>query len=216
MKALGDLTDSAVECLKKPDIPGLAALMERNFALRRHMYGDDVVGKLNIQMADLASTFGLAAKFTGSGGALLCLLRNGQGWCVSTSFHTNCYDYDLPVLLDWQYCGNCLVFFIVLPFLTSSIACLDHSSFLLFFLPLTFTGFLDLQRRALYGPSAHSDSVSLGWKLPSGMRYTYCLYRLYYLSIAVSLISYLRNIHRLYTGRCANYMRFLVQITCPT
>jgi glucuronokinase len=97
MKALGDLTDSAVECLKKPDIPGLAALMERNFALRRHMYGDDVVGKLNIQMADLASTFGLAAKFTGSGGALLCLLRNGQGWCVSTPFHTNCYDDDLPV-----------------------------------------------------------------------------------------------------------------------
>ena len=80
MLALGDLTDSAVECLKKTDVPGLAVLMEKNFALRRHMYGDAVVGKLNIQMVDLASTFGLAAKFTGSGGALICLQRNGQGW----------------------------------------------------------------------------------------------------------------------------------------
>ena len=109
MKSLGGLTDSAVECLKKQDIPGLAVLMEENFALRRRMYGDDVVGQLNIQMADLASTFGLAAKFTGSGGALICLQRNGQGWCVRTkdseicfiSFHEDCFD--LPTTLDWEF-----------------------------------------------------------------------------------------------------------------
>lgn len=31
-------------------------------------------------MIELAKTFGLSAKFTGSGGALLCLRTNGLGW----------------------------------------------------------------------------------------------------------------------------------------
>lgn len=80
MKALGDLPIHALKCLQAGDIPGLAVLVEKNFSIRRELYGDDVVGALNIDMVSLASSFGLASKFTGSGGALICIQRNGQGW----------------------------------------------------------------------------------------------------------------------------------------
>jgi len=60
---------------------GLAALVEQNFAMRRTLYGDSVVGSLNIRMVQLAQDYGLSAKFTGSGGALLCLKSDGSpGW----------------------------------------------------------------------------------------------------------------------------------------
>jgi hypothetical protein len=42
------------------------------------MYGDNVVGEKNIRMAELARSFGLSAKFTGSGGALICLRFDGS------------------------------------------------------------------------------------------------------------------------------------------
>lgn len=80
MKALGDLPIHALSCLRDGDIPGLAALVEKNFSIRRELYGDVVVGALNIEMVSLASSFGLSSKFTGSGGALICIRRDGQGW----------------------------------------------------------------------------------------------------------------------------------------
>ena len=80
MKALGDLPIHALSCLRDGDVPGLAALVERNFSIRRELYGDAVVGTLNIAMVSLASSFGLSSKFTGSGGALICIQRDGQGW----------------------------------------------------------------------------------------------------------------------------------------
>ena len=39
--------------------------------------GDAVVGTRNISMVELAGSFGLSAKFTGSGGAILCLRSDG-------------------------------------------------------------------------------------------------------------------------------------------
>jgi hypothetical protein len=39
--------------------------------------GDAVVGSRNISMVELAGSFGLSAKFTGSGGAMLCLRADG-------------------------------------------------------------------------------------------------------------------------------------------
>ena len=80
MANLGKLADKAVECLHSKNIKELGILMNQNFLIRRDIYGDDVVGRLNIEMAKLASSLGLAAKFTGSGGALLCLNKNGEGW----------------------------------------------------------------------------------------------------------------------------------------
>ena len=45
--------------------------------------GDAVVGSRNISMVELAGSFGLSAKFTGSGGAILCLRADGiNEWSV--------------------------------------------------------------------------------------------------------------------------------------
>lgn len=80
MQTLGRYADQARACLEQRDAAGLAALVELNFAMRRQLYGDAVVGDKNIRMVALAKSFGLSAKFTGSGGALLCLRTDGKGW----------------------------------------------------------------------------------------------------------------------------------------
>jgi glucuronokinase len=80
MQHLGGLADQARDALLGGDKARLASLMEENFAQRRLMYGDAVVGAKNIQVAELARGMGLAAKFTGSGGALVCMRKDGSGW----------------------------------------------------------------------------------------------------------------------------------------
>ncbi len=80
MASLGQYADQARDCLLSGDAAGLAQLMEQNFATRRRLYGDEVVGAKNIHMVQLAAAHRLSAKFTGSGGALLCLRSDGLGW----------------------------------------------------------------------------------------------------------------------------------------
>lgn len=75
MAKLAENTDLAVKALHTQDFSKLADLMEENFALRRSMYGDEAVGARNIELTQLAKAHGLAAKFTGSGGACVCLKR---------------------------------------------------------------------------------------------------------------------------------------------
>lgn len=43
----------------------------------RRMFGDDVLGALNIEMVEIARRFGAASKFTGSGGAVIAFCPNG-------------------------------------------------------------------------------------------------------------------------------------------
>jgi hypothetical protein len=45
--------------------------MDTNFDLRRRMFGDGVLGPTNLDMIAAARSVGAAAKFTGSGGAIL-------------------------------------------------------------------------------------------------------------------------------------------------
>lgn len=73
-------TDQAISALKHGDRGLLAKCLEKNFALRRAIYGDDVVGKANIAIAELATSLGLAVKFTGSGGAFIGMRKEGQDW----------------------------------------------------------------------------------------------------------------------------------------
>ncbi len=73
MQALGALADRCVEVIRLGDRVSLCALCRENFAIRRRLYGDRVVGDTNIKLVQLAIDYGMAAKFTGSGGAILCL-----------------------------------------------------------------------------------------------------------------------------------------------
>lgn len=79
MAELGSYADQAAQCLQQRRHADLALLMERNFAMRLKLYGETVVGAKNLQMVRLAGKMGMAAKFTGSGGALVCLRKDGEG-----------------------------------------------------------------------------------------------------------------------------------------
>ncbi|CAN0905011.1 Probable glucuronokinase 2 [Linum grandiflorum] len=52
--------------------------MNRNFDLQRSMFGDEVIGALNIKMVEIAQKVWPASKFTGSGGAVIVFCPNGQ------------------------------------------------------------------------------------------------------------------------------------------
>ncbi|GLT33195.1 hypothetical protein SLA2020_078000 [Shorea laevis] len=55
----------------------LAELMNRNFDIRRRMFGDECLGALNIEMVEVARRVGAASKFTGSGGAVVAFCPGG-------------------------------------------------------------------------------------------------------------------------------------------
>lgn len=44
----------------------------------RNMFGDDVLGDLNIEMVEVARRVGAASKFTGSGGAIVVFCPDGS------------------------------------------------------------------------------------------------------------------------------------------
>eukprot|EP00884_Botryococcus_braunii_P005179 jgi/Botrbrau1/14662/Bobra.0108s0023.1 len=56
----------------------LAALMNRNFDLRRSIFGDEVLGAQNLHMISVARSVGGAAKFCGSGGAIVVFCPGGN------------------------------------------------------------------------------------------------------------------------------------------
>ena len=83
MRTLGSYADAAVQCLQHENYNELIGLMESNFEMRRDLYTDAVVGTRNITAVQLAQKHGLVAKFTGSGGALVCISKDynsNSGW----------------------------------------------------------------------------------------------------------------------------------------
>lgn len=75
MKGFAELTDQAKSAIEQHDHKRLAELMKKNFASRRKIYGDAALGEANLKMIRIAEKYGSAAKFPGSGGAVigLCL-----------------------------------------------------------------------------------------------------------------------------------------------
>ncbi|OAD74978.1 hypothetical protein PHYBLDRAFT_111376 [Phycomyces blakesleeanus NRRL 1555(-)] len=71
MQVFATLTDKAQESLKNGDHRGFAELMTCNFENRRSIYGDAVVGEVNLRMINIARQNHCAAKFSGSGGAIV-------------------------------------------------------------------------------------------------------------------------------------------------
>jgi len=71
MRYLAELTDAFRQALEDGDVQTLGDLMNLNFDIRRRMYGDECLGRTNLQMIELARSLGLPAKFPGSGGAII-------------------------------------------------------------------------------------------------------------------------------------------------
>eukprot|EP00899_Mesostigma_viride_P007788 jgi/Mesvir1/1700/Mv21159-RA.1 len=74
----GVAAGSAARMLRLEDVRRLAELMDQNFDNRRAMYGDAVLGETNLRMIATARSVGAAAKFTGSGGAIVALCPEGE------------------------------------------------------------------------------------------------------------------------------------------
>jgi len=62
------------EALKRGNFARLGRLMDRNFDLRRRLFGDEALGVHNIALVEIARRQGLPAKLPGSSGAALVLL----------------------------------------------------------------------------------------------------------------------------------------------
>lgn len=78
MKEVAQLAVDGRNALLQKNYTELAKLMNRNFDLRRQMFGDDVLGAMNIEMIEVARSVGAASKFTGSGGAAVVLCPDGE------------------------------------------------------------------------------------------------------------------------------------------
>ncbi|XP_061337394.1 glucuronokinase 1-like [Gastrolobium bilobum] len=77
MLEVANIAKEGRTALEERDYTKLAALMNRNFDLRRLMFGDEALGALNIQMIEVARKVGAASKFTGSGGAVVAYCPEG-------------------------------------------------------------------------------------------------------------------------------------------
>jgi len=73
MEKFANIAEEGYGAIREKDRDKLHSLMNKNFNLRRKLYGDKVVGRDNIKMVDLARSLGAAAKFPGSGGAIVIL-----------------------------------------------------------------------------------------------------------------------------------------------
>jgi len=73
MKEVADLVPQGIAALDCKDFEKLAILMKRNFQLRKLMFGEAALGKESLKMIEIADSVHVAAKFTGSGGAVVAL-----------------------------------------------------------------------------------------------------------------------------------------------
>lgn len=77
MEEVASLAEKGRVALQQHDTAALARLMDRNFDLRRRMFGNEALGAVNVQMVEVARSVGAAAKFTGSGGAVVAFCPEG-------------------------------------------------------------------------------------------------------------------------------------------
>ncbi|XP_023636627.1 probable glucuronokinase 2 [Capsella rubella] len=77
MAEIAKLAEEGRTALLKKDYSKLKELMNRNFDLRRSIFGDECLGAMNIEMVEVARKVGAAAKFTGSGGAVVVFCPDG-------------------------------------------------------------------------------------------------------------------------------------------
>jgi len=76
MKTFASYAEQAREALLNKDYDVFKELMNKNFELRRSLYGDEAIGNDNLEMINIARNHDLPAKFCGSGGAIVGMYEN--------------------------------------------------------------------------------------------------------------------------------------------
>lgn len=78
MKQFGDIASEGKQALLSRDFTTFADLMNKNFDLRRRIFGDAVIGAENLELVRIARDNGAPAKFSGSCGAVVGLYRDEE------------------------------------------------------------------------------------------------------------------------------------------
>ncbi|MAF36419.1 hypothetical protein CL622_04875 [archaeon] len=89
MRTFAQYAIDANEVLIKKDYTNFKELMNKNFELRRSLYGDVVIGKDNLEMIRIAKSFDCPAKFAGSGGAVVGMYDNEEQFKNLEEAYTN-------------------------------------------------------------------------------------------------------------------------------
>ncbi len=78
MKTFADYAQQSREALFNRDYKKYGELMNKNFNLRRNLYGDTAIGADNLEMIQIARSHGFPAKFSGSGGAIVGMYQTDE------------------------------------------------------------------------------------------------------------------------------------------
>lgn len=78
MRELARCAETGREAIRSGDRKALGRLMNRNFDLRRRLFGDEALGEHNLALVEIARAHGRPAKLPGSGGAALILLDSRE------------------------------------------------------------------------------------------------------------------------------------------
>jgi glucuronokinase len=78
MRETAALVPQGLAALENKDFSKLASLMARNFQLRKSMFGEAALGEESLKLIEIADSVSVAAKFTGSGGAVVVLPLNEE------------------------------------------------------------------------------------------------------------------------------------------
>jgi len=73
MRAIARCAEAGREALRSGDFRRLGKLMDRNFELRRGIFGEEALGEHNIALVEIAHAAGMSATLPGSSGAALVL-----------------------------------------------------------------------------------------------------------------------------------------------
>lgn len=78
MRTFASYAEQAKEALLRGDYELLNELINKNFDLRRKIFGDKVIGERNLRLIQIARDMGLPSKFAGSSGAVIGTYRSEE------------------------------------------------------------------------------------------------------------------------------------------
>jgi glucuronokinase len=94
IRAIARCAQEGREALLAGEERKLGRLMDRNFDLRREMFGDSGPERHNVRLVELAREAGFAAKLPGSGGAAIILLgERGDDGALARAYAAEGYGY---------------------------------------------------------------------------------------------------------------------------
>ena len=76
MHTFGEYTSECQDALAQRDYSQVGELMNKNFDLRRKIFGDRIISEKNLEMIEIARGLSCPAKFSGSGGAVVGMYQD--------------------------------------------------------------------------------------------------------------------------------------------